>query len=115
MNAGEQLDALVAEKVMEWKKDEGSEVLYSVPDEFKLANVSKKVFRTPTFFFHPSTDYGDAFRALDKLDRYFSIKKTSEKYTVETTGEEYVVVEAKTLPLAICLAALRAMGVTIPE
>ena len=110
MKAGRELDALVAEHVMGWVwgiDDDGFQ--YLVPadwDEYMVPAVP-----------HYSTRIQDAWQVVEKtklLDD-FELTKDGPMYQFGHYGEygfdEWTLyAEADTAPLAICLAALKAVG-----
>ena len=107
MTPGRELDALVAEKVMEWKVDYiprfGAAVLVG-----GLSGIA-----CPPY----STDIGAAWEVVEKVPYALCLMRVDGKwraqfwefgkYTSRPQGEA----DAPTAPHAICLAALRALGV----
>ena len=98
LESGKELDKYIAEQVMAWREgNKGYEHLGNLMHSFD---------------FHPSTDIKDAWKVLDKamLFRMFS------SLVFDSKAEMYMFVchrydfgpAAKTMPLAICLAALDA-------
>lgn len=122
MEAGRELDALVAEKVMGWSSqadglywDAGNHrtrlVLGSIiakkRDEMGLENAHG-------FVFAPSTNIADAWEVVEKADLwslYGSIGDGPYRACIQFEDREGLMT-ADTAPLAICLAALKAKGVT---
>jgi hypothetical protein len=112
MEAGRKLDALVAEKVMGWKdkvlttEDEGIAIIESFDNIFK---------------FSPSTNIADAWKVVEKIQEKFWIKLVGygEGFICTLTGKGdntlKTAVDETTAPLAICLAALEAVGYDIQE
>lgn len=125
MKAGRELDALIAEKVMGWTKKElpTNRVNPSYTAWYWVSNDDN--VKIPTNFFNPSINLHDAWQVVEKLKKdniYIDIYSLpSDGYRVETSthdGEQYVhmsTVGADTAPLAICLAALKAVGVEIDD
>jgi hypothetical protein len=135
MEAGRELDALIAEKVMGWSSqadglywDAGNHrtrlVLGSIiakkRDEMGLENAHG-------FVFAPSTNIADAWEVVEKLGRWRGFdfmlvmpnpEQTFHLHTYEAGWyeatndgpERRVVSDADTAPLAICLAALKAVS-----
>lgn len=123
MIAGRELDALVAEKVMGWTKATLHDEV-SGPEQYwcsgKVAHVLVDSW-TPSAFIHyawkvveklakdgkhlalqapGSTDMNECYRTFPKWTADFEFRLDSEA-------------EADTAPLAICLAALKAVGVEV--
>lgn len=101
MKAGRELDALVAEKVFGY------------------------VF-ADAFLAHYSTDIADAWQLIERHPHYvYVIRSNEDKYTGKWKehmtwrcrfyAPEKFEIEADTAPLAICLAALKALGVEVEE
>jgi len=119
MNAGRELDALVAEKVMElavghWGEKGTPEFEGMVAWPIKQ-NPMLGQFELP----HYSTRIEDAWRVVEKLDLLFDyeIRRTMAGWQIgghwwynDGEGGFNVYAEAPTAPLAICLAALKAVG-----
>lgn len=121
------LDALVAERVMRWTKADregmgwgsGPVVWYTNDEE------------SPTFQgFEPTSDIGDVWKVVAKMNErprnislthspftdkwtalFMSFREPDGSFVVGVSGEAC----DKEAPLAICLAALRAVGVTAEE
>lgn len=122
MNAGRELDALIAEKVMGRKNIRFENTIYGqihqsdVTPEFPdLIAKGVKRIRIP----HYSTDISAAWDVVEKIkfkfDNTFHLVATSNGWSVFWDHEDegpgangYV--EAETAPHAICLAALKAVG-----
>jgi len=112
MKAGRELDALVAEKVMEWKK-------WHWPlDTFKWVSQDPSI---DTVYaddgWSPSISIADAWMVVEKMkeiDRHFILWTWSNIAQVidsEIDGKDYYADEkAEEIPEAICLAALKAVG-----
>ena len=130
MEAGRELDALVAEKVMGWSSqadglywDAGNHrtrlVLGSIiakkRDEMGLENAHG-------FVFAPSTNIADAWEVVEMLVSTPGPNGDHHSVRVDYSGDAVVVIDenedwqvsaiASTAPHAICLAALRAKEVT---
>ncbi len=90
LEAGRDLDALVAEKVM------GETCLFTAPAY--------------------STDIAAAWQVVDKLHALsFYLEVGSAGWMARFANISATEASAATAPLAICLAALKAVGVTVPE
>jgi hypothetical protein len=107
MGAGRELDALVAEKVMGWKEPKKGSLGELFPSQFN---------RTLRY----STDIADAWRVADKSQLFskhgFYLWFDGEFWCVgDTNGVNDCSPHTKgaTAPLAICLAALKAVGYDI--
>lgn len=112
MEAGRELDALVAEKVMgltpvEWSGWEGD--LSLVYGDQETGGI------VPRY----STDIGAAWEVVEKLkqDRTVHLWSVPSGYMVQMTGVNAkmleVIGQADTAPLAICRAALSSVGVEV--
>jgi len=110
LEAGRELDALVAEKVMGWKKLNDTGLSWRSPDEG---------FSNLPYF---STDISAAWQVVEKMreTRWIEVHSTIDGewaafYTpIGTTDMNQAIHEyakASTAPLAICRAALKAKGV----
>jgi hypothetical protein len=132
MQAGRELDALVAEKVMGWNLlccnhgVDGSHSCWFDTDGKRLhPKVHLKGWDTDSDEdgFSPSTSIIDAWEVVERAGLVVGKTDEGEWMAVHSTldrefeywfdAEEGVV--ASTAPLAICLAALRAVGVEVPE
>ena len=128
MEAGRELDALIAEKVMGWSSqadglywDAGNHrtrlVLGSIiakkRDEMGLENAQG-------FVFAPSTNITDAWEVVERLVSTPGPNGDHHSVQVDYSGDAVVVIDenedwqvsaiADTAPLAICLAALKAVS-----
>lgn len=106
MKAGRELDALVAEKVMGWNCE---------LRECHTRKVLHSEYGGPP---HYSTDIADAWLVVEKIDQQVTVTKCADGWLV--TIDDYfchggVEIMAGTAPLAICLAALKAVGVDITD
>jgi hypothetical protein len=103
MKAGRELDALVAEKIMGWKVEYGE-----LGHEHFTENGEIK------FLPFYSTNISDAWEVVEKFDD-ISVSKDKKEFLCEIVvfngniGRVYEAY-AETAPLAICLAALKAVG-----
>jgi hypothetical protein len=116
MKAGRKLDALIAEKVMGWKLCPGETYVYETPDG-----------DTKAIQFHKfSENIADAWLVLEKLKAdgmdimvRWAAKHSGESYRdvwlcwIAKDGKVGDGTHADTAPLAICLAALKAVGVEV--
>ena len=112
MEAGNELDALVATEVMGWeRKDYGYTIVYWEENDEDVHMVE---------LWKPSTDIADAWKVVEKMvDKYFMVDVTAVKggqYECVITSEEptihndYELYElGETAPLAICRVALLAV------
>lgn len=107
MEAGREMDALVAEKVMGWTvKKEGYSTWVVITDTYwtrPLVGGEGGSWGNWT----PSTDIAAALPVLEKWTDA-EIEKAGGNYRVTLIGAPIVTADAKTLPLAICRAALKA-------
>lgn len=111
-----EIDRLIAEKVMGWEtqvfKNIGVVAVYTGNDELIIPGL-----------FCPSEDIQDAFAVIENLKKegtYLVVCPEKEKYAVNVwvdDGEDrcipYTSIEADTAQMAICLAALKAVGVEV--
>jgi hypothetical protein len=122
-----EIDRLIAEKVMGceeapsiWFNDyDKSKKYYCISDTLdKEINIIEYVDRGwVQYLFYPSENIADAWQVVEKLDvEEFSISKFGQEYHVwveiELGGEGFLI-KSKTAPLAICLAALKAVGIEV--
>ena len=112
MKAGRELDALIAEKVMGWKVDRIVEHNNTTGDELL------HIFG-PDKFPHYSTQIADAWLVVEKLgkdDWTYTIVGNSSynrcdlRKWLSHNNWAHLYSDADTAPLAICLAALKAVG-----
>lgn len=104
-----EIDRLIAEKVMGWE----------VPYEYDDIGIMAYTAERGGFAFSPTTNIADAWQVLEKFKRegyLFTIKNTvGGNYCFSLTDWndmcDTFTGEAKTATLAICLAALKAVGV----
>lgn len=137
MKAGRELDALVAEKVMGWKPPDDIETLRFFDERYRNSafnpvsqnefwlgfneDGSRCLMRLPYY----STDIAAAWEILEHFrlqDKGLLIEADKRGYTV-TNANDFMLrgwdagqvfeINAATAPLAICLAALKAVGVKI--
>ena len=127
MKAGCELDARVAEKVMEWTLSQPEYVMGylahggSMMRLYKGPGLPRKNRTTPSEEWSPSTDIAPAWEVWEKVfNEDYTIGKAEtldgiagyevQQYEHGVGGEPYVQVAwAETAPLAICLAALKAV------
>ena len=123
MEAGRELDALVAEKVTGWKLQDkqcpvcgwpygASELHGCVPGNCSMRPPPSRRADTPQNY---STDIAAAWLVVEKshiLDKYSLTTHGANWVIVDETDGWDVFIEASTAPLAICLAALKAVGYT---
>lgn len=130
MEAGRELDALVAEKIMGWKwytidtfapdaflrhpEHVSSPDWYQTTDEYRHPQWVQSVW-------HYSTDISSAWLLAEKLRIAVMPDENNgwiaARWSPDETYYDIAACEshANTAPLAICLAALKAVGVAIPE
>ena len=118
MKAGRELDALIAEKVMGWKathKDERhlwfNEGKPSPPTRF----CAEEDFGDNPFWWSPSRSIADAWLVVEKLGKRFDVSRCRayqeiEAWFWEASFHNGPDAQAATVPLAICLAALKAIA-----
>ena len=98
MKPGPELDALIAEKVMGWKLSR----YFWDTGTGKIA-----IERTPKY----STSIQAAWDVVEKLEGELHFKRKDDKWSVFLMGAEVWAGSTQdTLPHAICLAALKAVG-----
>lgn len=110
MQAGRELDALVARKVMGIADAQVFGRLGAMYDFTADQGLPK--FHVPCY----STDIAAAWTVVDKLspDHGVTLKKTGDVWEcgpLSRNDEPLFLVQAPSAPLAICLAALKAVGV----
>lgn len=101
LKPGRELDALVAEKVMGYDQEQIRNASYYINEAGQTRH------DIPSF----STDIAAAWEVVEKFrkaDPTFTIDSGSKGYLVDFGGD--AVDTARTLPHAICLAALRSAG-----
>lgn len=119
LEAGPELDALVAEKVMGWKWERNATgtVSHLMPPHY-VPKLGDELFPHPKF----STDIAAAWEVVEKLSQHFHLKLNSPFVTGQpwfagftesgVTGWNGVpdfTAKGDTAPLAICRAALKAV------
>ena len=129
MKAGRELDALIAEKVMGHKCSCGREDLNNRANPYGIKGFCLVHGSTDIVGGNYSTNIADAWEVVEKLGRWRGFdfmlvmpdpEQTFHLHTYEAGWyeatndgpERRVVSDADTAPLAICLAALKAKGVT---
>lgn len=124
MEPGRELDRLVAEKVMGWVWKEQIGALPGCAKSKWLFNPDGKIQDVPYY----STDIADAWLVVEHLSKdrhWFDIGRTVrgsiEDVRARVTHwqwtacvDQYIYAHADTAPHAICLSALRAIGVNFP-
>ncbi|MBY6267998.1 BC1872 family protein [Parageobacillus thermoglucosidasius] len=118
------IDCLIAEKVMGWRLENrrvniwGQEIGFWVNPKINRIVAKYSGFREESF--SPSTNIADAWQVVEKL-KIAVIPQAGEppknmKYLAEIDRRPlggYYQAFAKTAPLAICLVALKAVGVEV--
>ncbi len=123
MKAGRELDALIAEKVMGLTRHDESYVTESIGKVLRFVwrdGCGDCVYSGDMFLPHYSTNIADAWEVVpvldQRLDQFWSVVRAGEKFEFYSNpyelGDYTAYVEAGTLPLLLCLAALKAKGVT---
>lgn len=119
--AGRELDVLIAEKVMGWtwyKTGRGARMLCE-PHHGQLADGSEPIANLATFSVPLySSDIAAAWSIVEKMQELgwtFAIELFEDNgnysaYFKNTQNRDRYVGNADTAPLAICLAALKALG-----
>jgi hypothetical protein len=123
MNAGRELDALVAEKVMGWTSDLYAHSLMGEKVRLWLPPPPSDVAHTADTLPRYSTDIAAAWEVVEKVSgpglafELVDVGSFNPGYTelprwCASFGDGNVVIaeEADTAPHAICLAALKAVG-----
>lgn len=114
MNAGPELDALIASKVMGWTTQKAKSDGMEFDQWLEPASVGFVVqYRPPNY----STDIAAAWEVVEKLQaRFLRVDVSainSDGFTVKIWVSEYadhIYAMGDTAPLAICLAALKSVG-----
>ena len=123
MKPGPELDALVAEHVMGWKKIQVKQKKFNISWMWdrKEACLFREVQVAPAF----STDLKLAWEVLVKNHEYVSVQKGMYTYPIQEQWTVYlktpynndtatgVEANGETAAHAICLAALKAVGVSV--
>lgn len=111
MKVGRELDALVAEKVMQYGETEKCWISHDYTKPYYIRKTG----------FKPSSLTTDAWQVVEKFRKEgcaVEILCIGPKYYVEIREIPhipFVKAEANTAPLAICIAALQAVGVVTEE
>ena len=116
MEAGRELDEIVAEKVMGWKWDRRyptSDPQFIPPEgDPRLAWAAEWDERgIPEYLPEYSTDLGMAWEIVDRVRGSFSSQQW-EIWTHELCSNAQIL--RGDTPIIICLAALKAVGVEVP-
>ena len=122
MKAGRELDALIAEKVMGHKCSCGREDLNNRANPYGIKGFCLVHGSTDIVGGNYSTNIADAWEVVEKLVSTPGPNGDHHSVQVDYSGGAVVVIDenedwqvsaiADTAPLAICLAALKAKGVT---
>ena len=110
----QELDALVAEKVMGWERRGGAWVPEKWDDPSSLP--PGVITTQPHFYFwKPSTDIAAAWMVVEKMncDFRFDWNHGEGVYCASFGTNKYVGCDNKSPARAICLAALKAVGVQV--
>jgi competence transcription factor ComK len=109
MKAGRELDALIAEKVMGWKR-KTIKLVNMVEEQDVLIDPRLKTYSQPP---HYSTNIADAWLVVEKFPQIdICMSKVDDKWNCFIEFADHMAI-AETAPLAICLAALKACGVEV--
>lgn len=119
------IDRLVAEKVMGWRLKSfagaggGFSAWLNEEGQIVRYETDCTLHAQPNHFWRPTVNIADALQVAEKW-RLYEIHKVDNKYICwiydESNNEaNFYETEAPTLPLAICLAALKAVGVEVEE
>lgn len=112
MEAGLELDSLIAEKVMGYKKEFNKRTVIRGTEHFYRLWVSGNEIISPIALYQPSRDIKAAWEVVEKLvtsNKRVMIYNLIQGFKVKiflSTGEVIVNINAKTAPEAICKAAL---------
>ena len=108
MEAGRELDALVAEQILGWEREERRKSSY-LPWPHWVAPNGTAFIELPRF----SEDVGEAWEVVEKLKMRcgYSHGRGDPFAMLECEKSDTLVVYADTVPLAICRAALKAVGI----
>ena len=115
MKPGPELDALIADKVMNW-------YLSDIDSHYYPKGSDSDVSVIISYRFRPSTDISAAWQVVEKLrERKLLSEFTTElveltgadKYCGHDTVEQLMWLDASMVSEIICLAALKAVGVEI--
>lgn len=110
-DAGRELDALVAEKVMGW--EQRLSVEDDANDRWVYQTGTKPPYAVARLMdmWHPSTSIADAWLVVEKLGGNFCLNTPLQTsgWQCVIGGPHFADVTASTAPHAICLAALRAV------
>jgi hypothetical protein len=132
MKAGRELDALVAEKVMGWQRITGPKTDYDGPCEYGDVLIPPTISEDEAFRMMPpkgaipfyyfvnrnwSTNISDAWQVQEKSIACTMFRDTDgyEVDLVYKRSQGWIRGVAETAPLAICLAALKAVGYEIEK
>jgi len=143
MTAGQELDELIAEKVMGWKKIDRKAIGWADgPLVWDTGESSEQENSSPTRqWFNPSTSIADAWRVVEKIiargregtlchpglrdpvvkvgmseaDIFCEIFESSTGYVGVPVFRESIVIYSSSAPHAVCIAALKAVGVEVSQ
>lgn len=123
MEAGRELDALIAEKVMGLTRHDESYVTESIGKVLRFVwrdGCGDCVYSGDMFLPHYSTNIADAWGVVERLVSTPGPNGDHHSVRVDYSGDAVVVIDenedwqvsaiAETAPLAICLAALKAVS-----
>ena len=116
-----EIDRLVAKKILGWKEKELPNNDDGLPysSYYWVDNGDEKIL--PANFFNPSTNLEHVFKYVVEVltnNQYFFKLNNSNNRTYVCLFSDYehnYYAEASTVPLAICLAGLKAVGVDVNE
>lgn len=111
------INELVATHVMGWRKETVANISELLPFYDVWVEGETKYVRVENF--NPSTNIADAWEVVEKLSqfdqKYLVWHNESKVWCFVFAGGTFLrySADAKTAPLAICLAALKAVGVDV--
>lgn len=114
LKAGPELDALVADHVMKWVRRKGSwyEIYHKRSDSW-IGGLRRNDLKWMWSKFTPSTDIGVAWEVVSHMKAEgwnLDVMNYKDWFVSFSSGSTEYEAEASIAPLAICLAALKAVG-----
>ena len=111
MEAGRELDILIVEKIF-------NRIPCDRREHFRVGELIKKCNHKECYPRNSPSDYsthiGAAWKVVEKYTDV-EIEKSGMNYSCIIVQGGFERITRQSLPLAICLAALKAEGITIPE
>lgn len=111
-----ELNALVAERVMELRNVRvmHGQTVYDMIHTYAIDNKGQETITyQPDLIPNCCNDIVDAWEVVETVPKYFEVAKTADGRYFCKIMPDRIEVEASTAPRAICLAALKAVGVEI--